>query len=95
MGEQEKEGDDEEKDGEEDEEAGAVRGSRAAKDEEGNVDSKKQKTNEDDYAAKKEKLHLTKLNLFTFCFPSWTLNVATFQWTVPPGHPTWAAPPRR
>uniref|UniRef100_A0A452SXB2 Prothymosin alpha n=1 Tax=Ursus maritimus TaxID=29073 RepID=A0A452SXB2_URSMA len=57
VGQQEKEGDGEEENGEEDEEAEAATGSRAAEDEEEVANTKKQKTNQDDYTAKKEKLN--------------------------------------
>ncbi|XP_034847343.1 prothymosin alpha-like [Mirounga leonina] len=82
IGKEEKEGDGEEENGEEDEEAEA-----AEDEEEEDADTKKQNTNEDDYTAKKEKLHLTKLNLFTLRLPSQTLNVVTFEDTVPPAAP--------
>lgn len=56
-GQEEKEGDGEEENGEEDEKAEAAMGSRAAEDEEEDADTKKQKTNQDDYTARKEKLN--------------------------------------
>lgn len=58
--EEEEEGDGEEENGEEDGEAQAALNTQAAEDDEdGNVDTKKQKTYEDDWTAKKENLNLT------------------------------------
>nr|XP_038951175.1 prothymosin alpha-like [Rattus norvegicus] len=77
--EEEEEGDGEEEDGDEDEEAEAPTGKRVAEDgEDDDVDTEKQKTDEDDQTAK-GKANLTHRDLFTLHFPSQNLNVVTFE----------------
>jgi len=54
-------------------------GKRVAEDDEGDdVDTEKQKTDEDDQTAK-GKANLTHRDLFTLHFPSQNLNVVTFE----------------